>query len=249
MSTRVPVIDDNETLGIDAAPTRRGGGASRTIRVLVVEDQMLLRAGIRAALERIAGVEIVGEAASGSLAPLMLAQCRPDLAVVDLDMPRGEGAVATRSLAAAAAHPAVLVLSDHPESERLVEALSAGASGYLTKDVAQPEFASAVQAIAAGSVYVRPHASRMLAALLSRPVRPAAIDPMRAKFEALSTRERAVLRMVAEGNTGPEVGTALGITAKTVDTYRHRIHEKTGLTHRRDYVRFALAIGLLSAEP
>jgi DNA-binding NarL/FixJ family response regulator len=164
---------------------------------------------------------------------------------MDLDMPGIGGLAATRTLTALERHPSILVLTTHPEDERVVEALQAGALGYLTKNVATSELVTAIQVTAAGDIYVRPHVGNLLAKTLRNPP-PLAVDETRLKYERLSDRERAVLRLVAEGNTGPEIGSALGITSKTVDTYRHRIQEKIGLAHRRDYIRFALTLGLLT---
>jgi two-component system, NarL family, response regulator NreC len=219
--------------------------ADRIVRVLLVDDQTLVRAGVRAMLDQEADIEIVGEAATGEEAILLAERCRPDVVLMDLDMPGAGGMIATRALTAPDRHPFVLVLTMHSESERLVEALRAGASGYITKDVARDELAAAVRIAAAGDVYVRPHVGPMLAASFRAVVRPSKVDHTRANFEALSEREQAVLRLVAEGHTGPEIGRALGITSKTVDTYRHRIQQKIGLAHRTDYVRFALRIDLL----
>lgn len=217
----------------------------RTIRVLLVDDHMLVRAGLRAVLGVVPDVTIVGEAASGSEAISFVDRCMPDVVVMNLDTPEGDGLAATKALTAPATHPSILVLTAHPESEGVVDALRAGAVGYLTKDVAEEELVMAVRAAAVGDIYVRPHVGRLLARSLQQRT-PPPVDEARVKFDGLSARERAVLQLVAEGNTGPEIGRSLGITAKTVDTYRHRIHEKIGLTHRRDYIRFALTLGLLA---
>ena len=175
----------------------------------------------------------------------MAEQCKPDVVVMDLDIADEGGIAATRALTAMDAHPSILVLTMHSEDERLVDALRAGATGYLTKDLAEQELMSALRSVAAGEIYVRPHVGKLLAATLRRPPLRAAVDDTRAKFDSLSKREQTVLRLVAEGHTGPEIGRSLGITAKTVDTYRHRIQQKIGLAHRTEYIRFALSIGLL----
>jgi DNA-binding NarL/FixJ family response regulator len=215
------------------------------IGVLLVDDHMLVRAGLRAVLAPLPDITIVGEAASGEEAIALVDQCRPDVVVMDLDAAGDRGLAVTRALTAPASHPSILVLTMHPESDGVIDVLRAGAAGYLPKNVAEQELVTAIRVAAAGDVYVRPNVAQLLANTLRRRTQPA-VDEARSKFEGLSVRERAVLQLVAEGNTGPEIGRSLGITAKTVDTYRHRIHEKTGLAHRRDYVRFALALGLLA---
>jgi DNA-binding NarL/FixJ family response regulator len=130
----------------------------------------------------------------------------------------------------------------HAEEERLVPLLEDGASGYLAKDAADVELVTAVRAVAAGQTYVRPHVARMLAASVRRSSTP---DPRRQAYERLSQRERDVLRLTAEGYNGPEVARQLGISAKTIDTYKQRISEKLGITHRTEYVRLALELGII----
>lgn len=228
-----------------SAPTTSELVSVHTIRVLVADDHMLVRAGLRAVLDRMPEVEVVGEAESGAEVIALAARCRPDVVIMDLDMPGDAGLAATRALTASEPHPSILVLTTHPESDGVIDALRAGAAGYLTKNLAREELESAIRIAAAGEIYVRPHVGRLLAATLRRPAPAVAADPARVKYDGLSAREQAVLRLVAEGNTGPEIGRSLGIAAKTVDTYRHRIQEKIGLAHRRDYIRFALALGLL----
>jgi DNA-binding NarL/FixJ family response regulator len=228
-----------------SAPTTSELVLVRVIRVLLVDDHMLVRAGLRAVLNFMPDMEIVGEAASGEEAIALVARCHPDVVIMDLDMPGDGGLAATRALTAVESHPSILVLTMHPEAEGVIDALRAGAVGYLTKNLAQDELATAIRVAAAGEIYVRPHVGRLLAATLRRSTTPVVADPARLKYEGLSAREQAVLLLVAEGNTGPEIGRSLGIAAKTVDTYRHRIQEKIGLAHRRDYIRFALNLGIL----
>jgi len=138
----------------------------------------------------------------------------------------------------------VLVLTMHAEEERLLPLLEAGASGYLSKEAAERELVDAIRVVAAGDAYVRPRVARMLAAH-ERAKTHSAEGHRRAAFEALSERERTVARLTAEGYGGAEIGRQLGISNKTVETYKQRIEEKLGLRHRTEYVRLALEIGLL----
>jgi DNA-binding NarL/FixJ family response regulator len=174
---------------------------------------------------------------------------------MDLSMPDMDGLTATRELQKANAlrtptpgEPMtrrVLVLTMHTEDEHLVALLEAGAGGYLLKSVAERELVDAVRTVAAGDVYVQPTAARALARGLAK--RDGGAEE-RARFEKLTDREQSVLKLVAEGFTAPEIGEALTISPKTVDTYKQRIGEKLGLTHRSDYVKFALKLGLLKHE-
>ena len=142
-------------------------------------------------------------------------------------------------------HARVLVLTMYPERERLVALLAQGARGYLTKEIADRDLAEAIRVVAAGEIYVRPAVARELAAASPTPAQ--STTDARARFRRLSGRERTVVGLTARGFNGPEIGRRLGITAKTVDTYKQRISRKLGLSHRTDYVRFALDAELLQA--
>jgi DNA-binding NarL/FixJ family response regulator len=225
---------------------KRGVPASDTvIRVALVDDHTLVREGVRALLQTESDIKVVAETGSGVEAPAMVEQSHPDVVIMDLDMPGIDGIEATRALLAGEAKPKVLVLTMHAEEQRLVNALHAGASGYLMKDAAETELIEAIRAVARGDVYVRPRVAQMLAANLRPNEHLTDKDRALQRFEELSDREQTVLRLVAEGYNGPEIGRMLNITAKTVDTYKQRINEKLGLSHRTDYVRFALTIDLL----
>jgi DNA-binding NarL/FixJ family response regulator len=203
--------------------------------------------GLRALLRGTApDVQVVGEAGSGAEAVEVARQLRPDVVVLDLDMPGVDGVATIPALLALAPPPRVLIVSMHPEQERLLEALRAGACGYLMKDAAEQELVDAIRVVATGEVYVRPNVARLLAASVREPAPEQAREPHAdERLAVLSEREHAGLAMVAEGYSGPEIGARLGISAKTVETYKQRIGEKIGLAHRTDYVRFALDVGLL----
>jgi len=212
------------------------------ITLVLADDHALVRGGMRALLASAADMQVIGEAGDGQEAVAITERLRPDVLVMDLAMPRMDGLAATREIVARELPTRVLILSMHAEEEHLVELLRAGASGYLTKTAAQRELVDAIRALAHGDVYVRPAAARVLARGLSYR------DPVkedRARFDALSEREQAVLRLMASGYSGPEVGEQLGISPKTVETYKQRIAQKLELRHRTDYVRFAHRLGLL----
>ena len=226
---------------------RRGApAAGETIRVVLADVHAILRSGLKALLRSATDLTVVGEAATAPEAVALAARLNPDVVVMDLDMPGGGGAAATEALAAQGSPVRVLVLTMHTEEEWLLPLLRSGARGYLAKDAADRELVDAIHVVAKGDVYVRPAVARRLAA--SPEPRPADAEDAEAPqrlFDSLSERERDVLRLVAEGYNGPEAGRLLGITAKTVDTYKQRIEDKLGLSHRTEYVRFALAAGLL----
>ena len=224
---------------------RRGvAAADETIRVIMADDHIVVRAGVKALLRGAPDIALVGEADGGDDAVALAVRTSPHVALVDLDMPRGDGVDATRALVALDPAPAVVILTMYREEDRLLEALEAGASGYLMKDAAEHELLDAIRAVRRGETYVRPRVARLLAARVRRSAAPAEVR-RRDELEVLSDREQTVLRLVAEGYNGPEIGRQLGISAKTVDTYKQRIEEKLGLMHRTDYVRFALDLEIL----
>lgn len=223
---------------------RRGVATSvDMIRVLLVDDHALVRTGIKAMLSGARDLTIVGEASNGREAIELATRLAPDVVVMDLDMPDGDGESATGALVALPHPPRVLILTVHEERERLLALLHAGAAGYLAKDTSPHDLLDAVRVVAAGDTYVRPAVARRLAA--GEPASMTARRSARALYETLSEREQMVLRLVAQGMSGPEIGDRLGISAKTVNTYRQRIHEKAGLATRVDYVRFAIEAQLL----
>jgi len=136
----------------------------------------------------------------------------------------------------------VLILSMHAEEDRLIPLLEDGATGYLSKDAAGRDLVAAIRVVASGDVYVRPHVARRLAASTRRRGAP---DVRRQAFESLSDREQSVVRLMAEGYSGVEIGQQLGISPKTIDTYKQRIEHKLGITHRTEYVRLALWLDLI----
>jgi DNA-binding NarL/FixJ family response regulator len=157
-------------------------------------------------------------------------------------MPDMDGAAATKAILARETTTRVLVLTMHAEEEYLLPLLEAGASGYLVKSAADTELVTAVRAVAHGDPYVSSSASHVLIKGLTKK------DPAQAdheRYNSLTQRERDVLRLVAQGYSAPEIGEQLFISPKTVDTYKQRINEKLGISHRSEYVDFALKVGIL----
>ena len=228
---------------------RRGVPVSNgTIRVMLVDDHTILREGLRGLLRATPDIQVVGEASNGVEAVALAAQCPPDVVVMDLDMPGGDGATATRELARLEKPPRVLILTMHTEEERLIPLLEGGASGFLSKDTAERELVDAIRVVASGEVFVRPAVARLLAANVRPSTHQSALAEARSKLALLSGREQSVLKGIAEGYSGVEIGHMLGVTPKTVDTYKNRIAQKLGFTHRTDYVRFALRLGLIGVN-
>ncbi len=218
---------------------------SDLIRVVLADDHTVVRAGLKAVLGTAKDIDVVGEAKDGREAVSLVDRFNPDVVVMDLSMAGMDGTAATKEIVAKGGATRVLILTMHPEEDYLVPLLEAGAAGYLVKSAADRELVDAVRAVAKGDVYVRPTAARVLAKGLTKKD-PHQVD--RERFEKLTERERDVLRLTAQGYSAPEIGERLFISPKTVDTYKQRINEKLGLSHRADYVQFALRLGLL-AQP
>ena len=218
--------------------------APDVIRVILADDHLVVRAGLKALLGATKDIEVVGEATNGRDAIALIERVAPHVAVLDLDMPQMDGLAATKQLVTSHSATRVLILTMHTEDEYLVNLLEAGAAGYLVKNAADRELADAIRAVASGDVYVQPTASLALARAMSRKSEHA---EERERYQALSERERDVLVLVAGGYSASEIGEKLFISPKTVETYKQRISEKLGLSHRADYVQLCLRLGLLQA--
>jgi two-component system, NarL family, response regulator NreC len=212
----------------------------KPISVLLVDDHAMFRAGIRALLKAEGRVDVVGEASSGDEAVDLVRKLKPDVVVMDLSMPGSNGLEATRRIAALELNTSVLVLTVHAEEEYLVPVVEAGGSGYLTKTSADTDLLEAIKVVSKGQVFLPPKATT----LLLRQYKASESDDT-VSLKDLSTREQEVLALTAEGFSSREIGKKLFISPKTVDTYRSRIMDKLGLSHRSDLVRFALRVGLL----
>ncbi|MCC7195502.1 MAG: response regulator transcription factor [Gemmatimonadaceae bacterium] len=214
------------------------------IRVMLVDDHAVVRAGLRAVLGEAKDIDVVGEARNGREAVALAERLKPDVIVMDLSMDEMDGATATKEIIASGSLSKILILTMHTEDEYLVPALEAGASGYLVKSAADRELVAAVRIVANGDPYLQAGAARALAKEFKRREQGAS---ERNRFEDLSNREQEILRLVASGYSAPEIGEQLHISPKTVDTYKQRINEKLGLHHRSDYVKFALKLKLLES--
>ena len=213
------------------------------IRVILADDHAVVRAGLKAVLGASSGIDVIGEAADGTEAIELTEKLDPDVVIMDLTMEPMDGASATREIVARKLRARVLVLTMHAEDDYLVPALEAGAAGYLMKNAADRELVDAVRTVARGDMFIRPSAAKILAQGVTK---KNPLDAERARFERLTDREQNVLRLTAQGYSAPEIGEKLFVSPKTVDTYKQRIGDKLGLTHRAEYIAFALKLGLLA---
>ena len=213
------------------------------VRVLLVDDHKVVRAGLKALLESAGRVDVVGEASSGEEAVRKTGTLEPDIVVMDLAMPGMDGVQATRRIAELGLGAKVLVLTIHDEDEFLVPALNAGAAGYLNKSVADTDLLGALEALVRGHSYLPRRAAALLARRKARGVSSGKPGP-----GALSSRERAAVELYAKGYSAREAAEEMVLRPKTVEGYIARAKTKLGLHTRRDVVRFALEAGLLQAE-
>lgn len=214
------------------------------IRILLADDHVVLRAGLRALLDAEEDMVVVGEAGTGEEAIDAVERLNPDVVVMDLSMPGMGGLEATRRIAALGKDTRVLVLTMHAEEEYLLAVLEAGGMGYVKKTSADEDLTNAIRTVARGEVFLYPSAAKLLLQGFRRRGEPSEPDPL----AQLSEREREVLLYTAEGYSSSEIGEKLFISPKTVDTYRSRIMEKLKLNHRSELVKFALKTGLLKSD-
>ena len=213
------------------------------VRVLLVDDHNVVRAGLRALLESTGHVGIVGEASSGEEAVDKARTLEPDIVIMDLAMPGMGGVQATRHITGLGLDTKVLVLTIHDEDEFLVPALDAGAAGFLNKSVADTDLLGALEALVRGHSYL----PRRAAALLARR-KPRDTSGRKPGPEVLSSRERDAIKLYAQGFSTREAAGEMYISPKTFEGYVARGKTKLGLHSRREIVRFALDAGLLQAE-
>jgi DNA-binding NarL/FixJ family response regulator len=215
------------------------------IRVLIADDQRVVRDGLSMLVGLIEGVEVVGTASDGVEALELSHSERPDVVLMDLRMPRMDGADATRQIREALPDTEVLVLTTYADDESLFPALQAGARGYLTKDASAEEIEQAIFSLHAGRTHLDPGVQERLlaAALEARPVTP---ETAEAELpDDLTPREAEVLKLIADGLSNSEIAEALVVSGATVKTHINRIFYKTGVRDRAQAVRYAFERGLV----
>ncbi|GGQ05511.1 DNA-binding NarL/FixJ family response regulator [Actinomadura coerulea] len=216
-----------------------------TIRVVIVDDQGMVRTGFGVLLNAQPDIEVAGEAADGAEGLRRVAEVRPDVVLMDVRMPVMDGLEATRRLLADAGDgaPKVLMLTTFDLDDYVYEALRAGASGFLLKDASATELADAVRVVAAGDALLSPSVTRRLIAEFSRLGGPRA--PSRKRLEELTERETEVLSLVARGLSNGEIAGRLVVAEQTVKTHFGRILMKLGLRDRPQAIVYAYEVGLV----
>ncbi|MFJ9175733.1 response regulator [Streptomyces sp. NPDC102360] len=223
--------------------TEAGARAGRPpARVVVVDDQTVVREGIVMLLGLLPGIEVVGSGGDGDEAVALVAELSPDVVLMDLRMPRCDGAEATRRIRQEYPGTQVVILTTYADDESLFPALRAGARGYLTKDADGDEIVRAVEDVLSGDAGLSPRIQRRLLERLSQPevTVPDPIEPP----DGLTSREAEVLVLIADGLTNQEIARALHVSTATVKTHINNLFAKTGLKDRAQAVRYAYRHGL-----
>jgi DNA-binding NarL/FixJ family response regulator len=213
-----------------------------SLRLLIADDHTLMRAGIRSLLEAtIEGVEI-SEATDGHDTLAVAARTRPDIVLMDISMPGLNGLETTRRLVREVPGSKVVMLSMHRDEEHVVQAIRAGAAGYLIKDVAVDEVALAIRTVRGGDVFISPGVPTVVRTLLAN----AASAP--SPLALLTGRQREILQLIAEGQSTKEIGYRLNLSGKTVETHRRLLMQRLGIYDVAGLARFAVRAGLVTAD-
>ena len=213
------------------------------IRVLIVDDHAILREGVRALLQLQPDLEVAGEASNGIEAIDAVARLDPDVVLMDIAMPGLGGIEAALELRKQGRRAKILILSQYEDREYVRRLLKAGVSGYVLKKSAGGELANAIRAVHRGGLVLDPEVART-AMEEANPVAPGAADP----YDALTDREKQVLKLVAEGKSNKEVAEVLGISVKTAMSHREHVMEKLGVHNRTELVRFAIRKGVIRVD-
>jgi DNA-binding NarL/FixJ family response regulator len=216
----------------------------KELRIVLADDHALVRAGIRALLDNLGGVKVVGEAGNGLETLKIIGETSPDIALIDIAMPELNGLAAAERAGRLFPSVKVIILSMHRGQEFVIQALRAGAVGFLVKDAAESELEVAIHSVARGESYLSPAVSKgVIASSIgwTGEYSKTAVD--------LTPRQREVLRLVVQGRTTKEIAHALGISAKTVEVHRAQLTDRLGIHDVPGLVRYAMRTGLITPEP
>jgi DNA-binding NarL/FixJ family response regulator len=214
-----------------------------SIGVLLADDHALLRAGLRALIKDMSGIEVAGEAEDGAEALRLMIETRPQTALVDISMPRLNGLEVAARAAKEAPGTRVIILSMHAYEEYVHRALVAGAAGYLLKNADEGELEQALRTVARGQTWLSPSISKTVVDALARGEKPAP-----GPFEILSPRQREILQLIAEGCSSKEIARKLDLGVKTVEKHRTELMDRLGIHGVAGLVRYALRAGIVQPE-
>jgi len=228
-----------------------------TIKLMLVDDHDVVRTGLRSFLDTKPGFDVIAEASNGRETLEKMKEVQPDIVLMDITMPDMDGMETTRKLKKLYPDCQVLVLTVHTDKQYFMKMMAVGASGYITKQAAADELVAAIQAVAAGNVYLQPALARWLLEDYQRLAKSVAATPLNSDEEknkdavdldTLSHRERQVLELVGEGLNNHDIGKKLSLSPKTIARHRERIMKKLNMHSRTEMVKFAIRTGLISLE-
>ena len=213
------------------------------IRVVLADDHGVVRAGIRSIIQKMDGIEVVGEAVNGSEALELAEKMQPDVFLVDISMPVMNGLEVTVRVTKAFPKVRVIIFSMHTSEEYVLQALRSGAMGYLLKDAEANEIEFAIRAVADGATYLTPSVSQhVIEAYMHRLGSDVVVT------DVLTSRQREILQLIAEGNALKVIANKLGLSVKTVETHRMRLMERLQIFEVTGLVRYAIRNGIISSE-
>jgi len=198
----------------------------KKIRILLADDHNIMRRGLRLLLERQAGFEVVGEAADGRQAVERAEAAKPDIVILDIAMPNLSGIEAAQRIGALLPQAAIIILSMHSDEGYVLRALKAGAKGYLLKDSAEDDLIEAIKAVGSGKAFFSPEISKILVEDYVRDMRKRDAED---SYELLTSREREILQLLAEGKSNKDIATLLNLSLYTVETHRRNLQDKLNL--------------------
>jgi DNA-binding NarL/FixJ family response regulator len=224
--------------------TRNLKSSTKSIRVLLADDHTLIRGGIRALLEKLAGVEVAGEASDGREVIELIKTQQPDMVLMDISMPGLNGLQALARITRDYPKVQVIILSMHPNDEYVMQALKSGASGYLLKDAAVAELPAALDSVAGGEIYL----SREISSQFLKKFPLQQIARSHTPLEQLTSRQHEILQLLAEGQTTKSIGSILKVSDKTVEYHRSKLMAALKIFDIPGLVRFAIRTGVISQE-
>jgi DNA-binding NarL/FixJ family response regulator len=215
----------------------------KKIRILLADDHNIMRRGLRLLLERQPGFEVVAEAADGRQAVERAEATRPDVAVLDIAMPNMSGIEAAQRIRAVVPQVAIVILSMHSDEGYVLRALKAGAKAYLLKDSAENDLIEAIRAVSEGKAFFSPEISKILVEDYVRDMRKRGAED---SYELLTSREREILQLLAEGKSNKDIATLLDLSLYTVETHRRNLQDKLNLHSVAELILYAVRKGIIS---
>jgi DNA-binding NarL/FixJ family response regulator len=214
----------------------------KPLRILLADDHTVVRKGLRLLIETHPGLSVIGDASDGREAVALAEKLSPDVVVMDIAMPILNGIEAARQITAKLPQTAVVFLSMHSDESYVLKALKAGARGYLLKDSAEYDLVSAIHAVSDGKAFFSPAISKMLVEDYMRQMRERAVED---SFDLLTTREREVVQLLAEGKSNKDAAQLLGLSLYTVETHRSNIFQKLNLHNSAELILYAIRKGVI----